>query len=172
MRMADFVSCLAVADSKLYIYQNGMAVPIQLYGITTYPDGGVRTSVADLSRLFIALLNHGQYDGARILEQQSADEMLRFQFTAANRPDNVNLARKNSGIFWQSMFDVTRMGHGGSDPGLKTAMLTDLSGDIGVILFTNTSLGEQEMGKYNAIFKTLWQHAEKLQSERQAATAH
>lgn len=51
-------------------------------------------------------------------------------------------------------------------------MLTDLSGDIGVILFTNTSLGEQEMGKYNAIFKTLWQHAEKLQSERQAAAAH
>lgn len=149
--------------SKLYISQNGVSVPIQLYGITTYPDGGVRTSVADLSKLFVALLNNGEYQGVRILDQTSVQEMLRFHYTAANKPDNVSLNKKNSGIFWQTMFDVTKMGHGGSDPGIKTEMLSDLSGKIGVILFTNTSLSEHEMGNYNDIFKALWNYAEKLE---------
>jgi len=35
----------------------GLAVPIQLYGLSTFPDGGLRTSVEDLSRFFIALLS-------------------------------------------------------------------------------------------------------------------
>lgn len=151
--------------STLYISQNGMSVPIAPYALTTYPDGGLRTSVADLSKLFIALLDKGQYRGARILDQKSVAEMLRFQYGASNKPDNVKLDQKNSGIFWQSMFNVTRMGHGGSDPGLKTDMLTDLSGKVGVILFTNTSLYEQEMGKYNDIFKAIWSHAEALKAE-------
>jgi CubicO group peptidase (beta-lactamase class C family) len=155
--------------SQLYVAQNGMSVPIQLYGITTYPDGGVRTSVSDLSRLFVALLNDGEYQGARVLDKKSAREMLRFQYTESNKPINVSLQKKNSGIFWQSMFDVTRMGHGGSDPGLKTDMLTDLSGKVGVIVFVNTSLGDEEMTSYNDIFKAVWDHAEKLAADRQQA---
>ena len=67
--------------SKLYVAQGGLTIPIQLYGGTTYPDGGVRTSVADLSKFFIALLNDGEYDGARILKKESAEEMHRLQYT-------------------------------------------------------------------------------------------
>jgi len=43
------------------------------------------------------------------------------------------------------------MGHGEADPGLKTEMLTDLSKDIGVILFTNTSLDDEGMAAYRVI---------------------
>jgi CubicO group peptidase (beta-lactamase class C family) len=157
--------------SKLYVSQSGMAIPIQLYGGTTYPDGGVRTSVADLSKFFIALLNQGEYQGTHILQKQTANEMLRFEYTADNKPENVELNEKNSGIFWQSKFNVTRMGHGGSDPGLKTEMLTDLSKNIGVILFTNTSLDDQGMRAYSAIFEALWKQAEAMKvAGKQAAT--
>jgi CubicO group peptidase (beta-lactamase class C family) len=157
--------------SKLYVSQSGMAIPIQLYGGTTYPDGGVRTSVADLSKFFIALLNQGEYQGTHILQKQTANEMLRFEYTADNKPENVELNEKNSGIFWQSKFNVTRMGHGGSDPGLKTEMLTDLSKNIGVILFTNTSLDDQGMRAYSAIFEALWKQAEAMKAAgKQAAT--
>jgi hypothetical protein len=63
------------------------------------------------------------------------------------------------------------MGHGGSDPGLKTEMLTDLSKDIGVILFTNTSLDDQGMRAYSAIFEALWKQAEAMKvAGKQAAT--
>lgn len=149
----------AAKHSKLYVSQDGFAIPIQLYGLTTYPDGGIRTSVADLSKFFCALLNGGEHDGTRILDKQLVDEMLRFQFTEADKPVNVNLKEKNSGIFWASKYNVTRVGHGGSDPGIKTEMLTDLSKEIGVILFTNTSPGEREMRTYSALFDDLWKHA-------------
>lgn len=167
-----FLSDIALTKhSKLYISQSGLAVPIPLYGVTTYPDGGVRTSVADLSKFFIALLNEGTYEGTRILRKRSANEMLRFEYTATNKPENVDLKEKNSGIFWQSKFDVTRMGHGGTDPGLKTEMLTDLSKEIGVILFTNTSLDDQGMRAYVALFEDLWKHAEALKAaEKQASS--
>jgi CubicO group peptidase (beta-lactamase class C family) len=156
--------------SKLYVAQGGITIPIQLYGVTTYPDGGVRTSVADLSKFFIALLNDGEYGGARILKKKSVEEMLRFQYTKSNKPDNVNLNGEdsvNSGIFWATKYDVTRIGHNGSDPGVRTMMLSDPAKEVGVILFTNTSLCDQEMEGYGAIFDALWKHALMLKNGEQ-----
>lgn len=153
--------------SKLYVAQ-GQAIPIQLYEVTTYPEGGVRTSVNDLSKFFIALLNQGQFEGVRILEEQYVAEMLRFQYTSANKPDNVNLNgvdSVNSGIFWATKFDVTRIGHNGSDPGVMTMMMSDLDKEVGVILFVNTSLSEQDSAHYGAIFDALWKHAVTLKGK-------
>jgi CubicO group peptidase (beta-lactamase class C family) len=148
--------------ATLYVAQSGMSIPIQLYGGTTYPDGGVRTSVAELSRFFAALLSEGEFDGARILSRESASEMLRLQFTDSSKPDNVNPKEKNSGIFWQTKFNGTRVGHGGKDPGVITEMLADWSGDIGVIVFTNTSLADEEMSKFAGLLDDLWNYAESL----------
>ena len=158
--------------SKLYVAQ-GLTIPIQLYGLTTYPDGGVRTSVADLSKFFIALLNDGEFEGARILEQQHGAEMLRFQYTGENKPENVNVSGEdsvNSGIFWATKFDVTRIGHNGSDPGVMAMMLSDLDREVGVILFANTSLSEQDGRYYGEIFDGLWKHAVALRDGEQPAT--
>ncbi len=160
------------SHSQLYVAQ-GPTIPIQLYGVTTYPDGGIRTSVNDLSKFFIALLNEGEFGGARILEKQYAAEMLRFQYTSSNKPDNVNLSGDdsvNSGIFWASKYDVTRIGHNGSDPGVMTMMLSDLAKEVGVILFVNTSLSEQDSGHYSAIFDDLWKHAVTLKDGEQQAS--
>jgi CubicO group peptidase (beta-lactamase class C family) len=151
--------------SKLYVAQKGLTIPIPLYEGTTYPDGGVRTSVSDLSKFFIALLNDGVYEGTRILDKRSVEEMLRFQYTNSNKPDNVGLEERNSGIFWSTKFNVTRIGHGGSDPGVQTEMLSNLSKDVGVILFTNTSLSDQELRHHIAIFRELFKHAEALKEK-------
>jgi hypothetical protein len=121
--------------------------------------------VADLSRFFIALLDNGQYQGTRILDPSSAAEMLRFQYTEANKPDNVLLSEKNSGIFWSTKFDVTRIGHGGSDPGVRTEMLSDLQKHVAVILMTNTSLSEAEGKVYVSLFDDLWQYATTLEQQ-------
>lgn len=152
--------------AQLYVSQYGMPVPIPSYGLTTYPDGGVRTSVADLSRLFAALLNDGEYEGVRILDEAMAKEMLRFEFTAASKPDNVELNEKNSGIFWQSKYNVTRMGHGGSDPGISTEMLSSLDRRIGVVLFTNTSASGEEGRAISNIFAAVWKQAEAMKAKR------
>jgi CubicO group peptidase (beta-lactamase class C family) len=170
LRMNDTAWSLSEIEparhTKLYVAQNGLTIPIPVYEGTTYPDGGVRTSVSDLSKFFIALLNDGAYEETRILEKRSVEEMLRFQYTDSNKPGNVSLEEKNSGLFWSTKFNVTRIGHGGSDPGLKTEMLSNLARDIGVILFANTSLPDQEMRQYYDIFLEIWKHAETLKNKK------
>jgi CubicO group peptidase (beta-lactamase class C family) len=168
LRMAGsgwFLSEVDLANhSTLFVSQGGQSIPILLYGGTTYPDGGVRTSVADLSKFFIALLNGGEHQGTRILDAGMAAEMLRFQFTDANRPQNYPAADGNSGLFWRTKYNGTRVGHGGNDPGLQTEMLADLAREVGVILFMNTSLGETDRRASAAIFDALWKYAESLRA--------
>jgi CubicO group peptidase (beta-lactamase class C family) len=152
--------------SKLYENQGGIPKLIPLYGLTTYPDGGVRTSITDLSKFFICLLNDGVYEGTKILEKKSVDEMLKFQFTALNKPENVNLEELNSGLFWATKRNLTRIGHGGTDPGVKTVMLSDTSKEVGVLLFTNTSLNEEATNKFGDVYNELYKYAIKLKSRR------
>jgi len=152
-----------VNHSKLYVSHNGHIIPIPLYGSITYPDGGVRTSVADLSTFFIALLNGGEYQGTRILDAVSTAEMLRFQFTDTNRPENFPAKDGNSGLFWRTKSNGKLMGHGGNDPGIQTEMLSDLSKEVGVIVFMNTSLSGTDQRLSGDIFDALWKYAIALQ---------
>lgn len=153
--------------SKLYEKQGDVVKPVQLYGLTTYPDGGVRTSVSDLSKFFVCLLNSGKYKGVRILKKQSVEEMLKFQYTASNKPENIKLNETNSGIFWATKSNTTRIGHGGADPGVKTEMFYDPSKEVGVILFTNTGLSDEAMyNNYFAIFDELWNNALTLKNAK------
>lgn len=145
--------------TKLYQRQGDSVKAIQLYEGTTYPDGGVRTSVNDLSKFFICLLNDGKFNKTRILKKKTMDEMLRFQFNESNKPENVKLDRLNSGIFWATKMGATRIGHNGSDPGVRTFMLSDIHKEIGVIVFFNTSLSDEEEGKYFDIYQELYNYA-------------
>ena len=145
--------------AKLYKKQGDSIQLIPLYEGTTYPDGGVRTSVNELSKFFICLLNNGEYDKTRILKKKTLDEMLRFQFNESNKPENVKLDKLNSGIFWATKMGATRIGHNGSDPGVRTFMLSDLTKEIGVVLFFNTSLSEKEEGKFFDIYEEFYKWA-------------
>ncbi|KAB7762496.1 serine hydrolase [Xanthomonas maliensis] len=155
--------------ATLYVNQMGVSVPIPPYALTTYPDGGLHTSVNDLSRFFIALLDGGHYQGARILAPETTAQMLQFQYTAANKPDKVALDEKNSGIFWASKYNVTRVGHGGSDPGVHAEMLSDLSHRDAVVLLSNTSLDSSDARVNAQLFDDLWRYA--LQLRQQAGAA-
>lgn len=161
------LSEIKLADhTKLYEKKGDVVSPIPLYTFPTYPDGGIRTTVASLSKYFIALLNEGEYKGTRILKKESVREMQRFQFNETKKPENMRLATLNSGIFWATKKGATRIGHAGSDPGIKAEMLTDLNKKVAVILFTNTGLNEQELTKYHfGIFDELFKYGVKL-SER------
>ena len=68
----------------------------------------------------------------------------------------------NSGIFWATKYDITRIGHNGADPGLVAMMLSNLSKDVGVIVFFNTAVADADGAAYGAIFDQLWTRAESL----------
>ncbi len=142
-----------------FVAHNGHTVPIPHYGATTYPDGGVRTSVSDLSQFFVAMLNGGAAQGVRILDAGMATEMMRFQFNDTNRPENFPAADGNSGLFWRTKFNGTRVGHGGNDPGISAEMLADLDRRNGVILLMNTSLSGADNRAASVILDALWRFA-------------
>lgn len=144
--------------TKLYKKQGDSISSIQLYEVITYPDGGIRTSVNELAAFFICLLNEGEFQNARILKKKNIDEMLRFEFNESNKPQNVNLDKLNSGIFWATKMGATRIGHNGSDPGVRTFMLSDLNKEIGVIIFFNTSLTEEDEGKFFEVYDELYKY--------------
>lgn len=151
--------------TRLYKRNGEVINSIPLYDLITYPDGGVRTTVEDLSKFYISILDNGTYNGKRILGKSFAEEMIRFQFTEMNKPENVEIKKSNSGIFWTTKINGSRIGHNGSDPGIRTFMLSDLSKEIGVILFFNTELSEEEDVKFFEIYQTL-HHFGELCKER------
>jgi CubicO group peptidase (beta-lactamase class C family) len=157
--------------SRLYDKQGDTLKTIPLYGCATYPDGGIRSSVSELSNYFIALLYDGSYGGKRILKKSSIDTMQRYQFTADHKPDNVNLAKLNSGIFWATKDGATKIGYGGTDPGVKAEMLSDLKKEVAVILFTNTTLTEKDLFKYYfAVYDELWKYGVELKDAEKNAS--
>ena len=158
--------------AKLYDWPEGSKgtspAAIPLYGFSTYPDGGLRTSVTELSRFFAMLLAGGELDGVRILERSSVDEMTRLQYTPANRPENVELAEKNAGIFWSTKMDVTYVGHGGSDTGVLGEMLAEPSKRVAVVLVTNTTPAEGTAQSFFAILRALIGRGRELVAEADA----
>ena len=152
--------------SKLYEKKGDSIVQIQLYEMTTYPDGGVITSVDELSKFFISLLNDGKYKKTRILKTETVKEMLRFQHTETNKPENVNIKKLNQGIFWATKLGATRIGHNGSDHGVRTFMLSDLNKEFAVIVFFNTKLDEKDEGKYFDIYEELYKYAKDLKAKQ------
>jgi CubicO group peptidase (beta-lactamase class C family) len=152
--------------SNLYEKKDDSIVQIPLYEMTTYPDGGVRTSVDELSKFFISLLNEGKYKKTRILQTETVKEMLRFQHTETNKPDNVNIKKLNQGIFWATKLGATRIGHNGTDSGVRTFMLSDLNKEFAVIVFFNTKLDEKDEGIYFDIYEELYKYAKDLKTKQ------
>jgi hypothetical protein len=106
--------------SRLYEQKGDSIVSVPLYEGTTYPDGGVRSTVEDLSKFFIMLLNDGNYQGKQLLSKEAAKEMLRFQYTNDNKPENIpDITKLNSGIFWSTKLGGRRIGHKRFRPGDK-----------------------------------------------------
>jgi len=152
--------------SKAYQKEDGKIKSIPLYEGITYPDGGVRTSVDELSRFFITLLDDGKYNNTRLLKKELAKEMVRFQFTESNKPENVKPDKLNSGIFWATKMGGKRIGHNGSDAGVRTFMLSDLNKEIAVIVFFNTSLSEADENKFFEVYEDLYNYASELKIKK------
>ncbi|WP_338839306.1 serine hydrolase domain-containing protein [Flavobacterium ginsenosidimutans] len=152
--------------AKLYVKEDAGVKNIELYGLTTYPDGGVHTSVDDLSKFFIALLNNGKYKNTRILKEETVGQMLAFQFNEKNKPENIDPKDLNSGIFWATKMGGKRIGHNGSDPGVRTFMLSDLDKEVAVIMFSNTSLTEKEEAKFFNIYNELYKYGQRIKWDK------
>ncbi|MEQ9498575.1 MAG: serine hydrolase domain-containing protein [Deltaproteobacteria bacterium] len=128
MRIAN-LDLTRVADS--HVPEGGGFRSIGQPGWPTYPDGGLRSSVPELARFLLMIMQGGMLDGVRIVSQASVDEMLSIQDA---QMDDVQ------GLVWFYQAFPGRpsvVGHDGSDDGAASYMFFDPTDDAGVLLVAN-----------------------------------
>jgi CubicO group peptidase (beta-lactamase class C family) len=99
------------------------------YALVTVPDGGLITSVEDLSKYLMEAIR-GYQGESNLLRQASFREMM----TPQPKPKEGTMGYA---AFWGGSDD--RIGHSGGDPGTKTFMYFNPKNNLGFILFTNSS---------------------------------
>lgn len=111
---------------------------LKTYSLASYPDGSLRTSVADLTKYLIAMIKG--YSGIPgLISKASFDKLFLKQFTPENMPATMDAREPNRAIFWA----YNRKGkivHTGSDPGLSAFISFDPITKIGRVLLINTQL--------------------------------
>jgi len=122
------------------------------YKLVTYPDGGVMTSINDLSKFLLEILKK---DEAEFISPKSIDLMLKKQFGESNIPNELRERNHNMGLFWKYTKSGS-FGHTGDDPGVSTLMSVRENG-VAVIMFMNTdvtTIGKDNLSKfYNILGK-------------------
>ncbi|NDJ77542.1 MAG: beta-lactamase family protein, partial [Chloroflexi bacterium] len=100
------------------------------YGFVTWPDGLLRSSANDMGRFLAMVMNGGELDGVRILEQATVDQMLSPQL-----PDVTG----EFGVFWTlGEAGPGTIGHSGGDPGVSTFVYFQPEWGVGVVLLFNS----------------------------------
>ena len=97
------------------------------------PSSTLNTSVEDMARFVLAMLNEGELDGVRILKSSTLDDMWTPRWTTRESPFQA------TAMGWVvEDFNGHRMArHFGSDDGFKSALLIFPDDESGLFLVTN-----------------------------------
>lgn len=105
------------------------------YTFPDYPNGGLRTTVLDLSRFLRMVILNGSFNNTEILSQASMVTMKTLQFGSVE----FGLS-----FYYDSLGGRRVLGHSGGEKGVTTEMFYDTDTNIGVIVFSNEEDAELE----------------------------
>jgi CubicO group peptidase (beta-lactamase class C family) len=128
------------------------------YGLATWPDGGLRTTVKDLARFLAMIMQGGVIEGERVAAPATIAAMFESQGASATSKRFPGKTMPQ-GIFWYRVFDgkgrATFWGHWGSDPGVVTVMAFDPNRQIGAIVLSNVDANASRAAALQAILDRL-----------------
>ncbi len=115
------------------------------YGYADYPSGQLRATSNDLAKFMAAYINHGIYNGVRILNQETIELIKTIHYPSVS---------SNQGLIWYYKNSNGRnlFGHNGGDIGSSTEMFISFSDDLGVVLLTNSTNYNALIQIENAVF--------------------
>ncbi|MBZ0319246.1 MAG: beta-lactamase family protein [Anaerolineae bacterium] len=121
--LADFADLSPIAVP----YSDGE--PMEHFGYPTWPDGQLRTSPSDIARFLAAIMNGGELDGVRILDEATVETMLQPALPEVT---------SDIGVFWFLNYpEPGDIGHSGGDPGVTTWMAFNPEAELGVVVLFN-----------------------------------
>ena len=115
-----------------YDYQNGRYVRMGYDRLLIAPAGGLYTTAADMARFMIAHLQDGRFEGRRILDEATAREMHRQQFT-----HNPRLTGWCYGFEENRRNDVRTIEHSGDWRGFGAVLVLVPEAHFGLFVSTN-----------------------------------
>ena len=134
------------AHAQLFRWEDGEHVPQAWYGLATWPDGGVRTSLNDLARWMTAMINGGAIGETRVLAEDTFAAMFQPQFQPGMPLAGATFEDyRHQGVSWiypEPEHGLQTVGHSGSDPGVRTLFLFLPDPGLGAIVLVNTSSDE------------------------------
>ena len=105
-----------------------------VYNHPNYPDGFLRTSVAQMATWARLWLGDGEIDGVRLLNPENTEQMFTGDAAAGSG--------ERQGLTWYSGHEINGerlWGHDGSDPGVSTSLLMARETGLAAVVFTNTN---------------------------------
>ena len=120
--------------NKVALPYNNQGSTYDHYSVKFYPSTTLRTSTNDFSHFLLAFINGGVYNGNRILQESTIEEMLRSHY-----PDS------QFGLMWFSFSDGC-YGHGGAFRGIRTEADFNMEDKIGFFVFSNGEDGSINRG--------------------------
>ncbi len=137
----------------LAIYYNESYNLVPNYFVITYPDGGIHTTVVDLTK-YMQDIMYGHGGNGKILKPDSYATMM------TNQIPELDTA---TGVIWDLDIDCC-IGHGGNDFGIATLAYFDPKSGIGKILFTNLSIEKEEQNdQFYTIFNKMFAYDNMIQ---------
>jgi len=120
-------------------FAGGRFTPFCLYGFYNYPDGLVRTTIADLAR-FVAATIPGPTTAKPLLSPETRQEVFRDQIPG------IRTDGREQGFGWRRTESKTLgvvWGHGGADPGIRAHVLHRPEDGVTVIVMSNALVVEE-----------------------------
>jgi len=102
-------------------------------GNPQYPDGGIRSSIRDLSNFMTALMKNSDINGNKLLSDETYKEMFKLQLKK-----EISTAQR---FFWSDN-EMGLTGHMGSDPGVFTAFYFNIQSNDGIIILMNIDMNK------------------------------
>ncbi|WP_373400700.1 serine hydrolase domain-containing protein [Algoriphagus halophilus] len=118
------------------------------YTLITYPDGGFKTTITDLSKYLIQIIK-GYNGNSSLLTKESWSELFRKNFNTD--VENIDEKEPNTGLF-MVYFKSGKIGHTGSDPGVSCIMIFDPISNSGKIFMANEDITKENLTE----FKKIW----------------
>jgi len=142
-----------IKDDNHVVYYNESYNPVPPYKVITYPDGGLYSTVSELT-MYLQEMMKGYQGKGTILNAGSSKEMMTNQIPDLDSP---------TGVIWD-MDNTCCIGHGGNDFGVSTMMYFNPDTGIGKVLFSNISIEMEEQGdQFYTIFNDMFKYDSNFQ---------